>query len=60
MRRLLLPKLLLQPLLLLFLGQVMPDGAAGHCPHHGMMASHMPRHGTDGSTLEATPRRSIG
>jgi len=52
--RLLLLQLLLLPLL--FLGHVVPDGAAGHRPQHGMVARDVSGHGTHGSPLQATPR----
>lgn len=41
-------------LLLLFLGEVMADYAAGRCSDHGMMTSHMSRHGAHGCSLQTT------
>jgi hypothetical protein len=51
--------LLLILLPLLFLGEVMPNRAAGHRSQHRMMACHMACYGTHGSPLEATTRRRV-
>ena len=54
---LLLLQLLLLPLL--FLGQMMPDGAARHRTQNGVMPGHMSGYGAHGSALEATTRRGV-
>jgi hypothetical protein len=50
----LLSRLWLLQLLLFLLREMMPDSATGRCAHDGMMAGHVPCHGADGGTLDAT------